>query len=883
MNNGRFQIMLRRRQNRYTFPDATSEVNVIVQCDPDTGFGQYIAGDVDNSTPFKNFVPVDGWYDFTDKIEPDGINKLTFTWDKINSGNSTNSTTNQDGSNYDKGLTSDLTFFDESYQFIYDWLLKSECSILNAVEVKIIDLIAGGTFRIFEIKSDNLEYAPVDDPCQFFVKLREQDANWHCIHKTFIWDNWQGWFKDDSIKEHPCFLTCIEPRPRLVQSARMALMIFYHSSLPVTIVDWITGNTIKNDAGKILNANRFVDAPLVRTYIENVAGKCGLSMDTIFNIGQEFENLCLYYPQAGYMHEIETDEQFEDIISPSLAFHFDNRWLVTIAELLDKLKTVFAAEWYVTPLNKIVFKHKKDLINLDPIYDFTLPGAEPIYNLRYSFNGEKKPAYGRYEYTTDGSDLASQETSTLYNDIIDYDGTANNPMLEGERVKNFEFAPTGFVRDGRAKDYIKLLIKDGKIGASILLIIIAVVIAALTAGVLSGGAAIALTAAFFIWLGEINKKSNNLINEFVNDPLRVFTGAVRLTSEQTLAPRLILWDGVSMQRAKAVATIGLPKPNTFYNPDETPYDKKNKIDQDNQARTVYNYPLYFDGDFQGNLFPKYHDVIDNPLKSLETHQDVKWNVDLCEGMLNLFGIFENQYAQIGKIVKLEHREGYDVYVRIGNINIDYSEGKIELKGTVLRRRVHEFAEETVPVGPGGGGEIEETFPVGGEFPEGEIPGDGTVEELPVCLKWTNNGSEPAVDVQYIDCTNNLVIATIGVGEFFCSLGIISVGTGGNIVATDRCDEESPSGSGAACYTFQNLTPKNAVGVSYIDCEGNLIEGATVIGMAHFCARKIINQGTCGNIINMGLCDCEESGAIFPVRDSDDTMIINSDGTIVIWQ
>ena len=101
---------------------------------------------------------------------------------------------------------------------------------------------------------------------------------------------------------------------------------------------------------------------------------------------------------------------------------------------------------------------------------------------------------------------------------------------------------------------------------------------------------------------------------------------------------------------------------------------------------VYNYPLYFDGDFTGNLYDRYHDEIDNPLKSLETHQDAKWSVDLCEDMLNLFGVFQNQYAVIGKIVKLERRDNYNVFVRIGNIAVDYDNNTINLRGTVIRRR-----------------------------------------------------------------------------------------------------------------------------------------------------------------------------------------------------
>jgi hypothetical protein len=666
--NGRFIILLRRRQNQFEGAD------VIVQCDPVTGNAQYVPGTVDNDTPFDTVVPEDGWYDFTDYIED--VEKLSLSWDKTNSGS--NSTT-PDGSNYDKGITSDLMFFDLAHKFIFEWLLSSECQILNAVEVKIVDLIARGEYRLFEIKNDNIDWAPIDEPCQFHIKLREQDTIWHCIHKTFIHDNWQHWFEDSAVKQHPCFLTCIEPRPRLISSARMALLLFLHSNPLVNLIDAITGESILEDARKVLNANRFVDAPLVRTYIENVALKCGMAMDTIFDVGQEWENLCLYYPQAGFMHENNSNT----VLSPSLAYHYDNRWLITVAELMDKLKIVFCAEWYVTPNNTIVFKHTKDLITLLPIYDFSADDAAPIYDLRYTFNGDKKAAYGRYEYQADGSDLASQEVSTLYNDIIDYDGPANNPMLEGNKSKNFEFAPTGFVRDGRSKDYLKLLIEDGKLGSSILLATVLVIIAALAAGVLSAGAAAALVAFAAGWKAGINGKSNTLINEFVEND--TYSGAVRLTSEQTLAPRLILWDGATKGRAKAYEQGTLPTPNTFYNPTSVPYDEKNKIDIDNLGHTLYNYPLYFDGDFIGNLYDRYHETIDNPLKSLETHQEAKWNVDLCEDMLNLFGVFQNQYAQIGKIVKLEDRLNYDVYVRIGNINVDYDNNKINIKGTVIRR------------------------------------------------------------------------------------------------------------------------------------------------------------------------------------------------------
>lgn len=651
--NGRFQIFLRKRQNQF------EGVDVTVQCNPSTGYSEYVPGTVDNT-----------WYDYTNFIE--GSEKISMQWDKANSGTATN----QDGSNYDKGITSDLVFFDDAYRFIYDWLLTTECQILNAVEVKIVDLIAGGTYRIFEIKNDNIEYAPVDEPCTLIIKLREQDSVWHCIHKNFIWDNWQNWFDNTNTKYHPCFLTCIEPRPRILSSVRLALLLLYHSN-PITAV--IAGNILPG-ARRILGIDRFVDAPLIRIYIKNIAMKCGLMMDTIFDEGQEWENLCLYFPKAGYMHQADSN----DVASPALFFHFDNRWNITIADLLDKLKVVFAAEWYVTPNNTITFKHTKDLITLTPIYDFTAPGAQPVYGIRYTFDGTKKPAYGRYQYTDDGADLASQEISTLYNDLVDYDGPANNPMLEGEKTKNFEFAPTGFVRDGRTDDYLNLIINDAATGATILIALLTAVGAILAPTILFSVVGLLILAMVATWELTIIAKRNHLNNQFVDDG--TYTGAVRLTAEQTMSPRLLLWDGAEMRRAKVVHTNAFPLANTYYNNNPLKiYNEKNSIDNDNPTLRIYNYPLYFDSDFVGNLFDKYHDTIDNPLKSKESHQSVKFYVDLCEDMLKVFGVFENSYIVIGKVVKLEERDNYGVYVRIENIQVDNDTERINIKGKVLRR------------------------------------------------------------------------------------------------------------------------------------------------------------------------------------------------------
>jgi len=654
----RLRIFFRRRQ----LVDETGDV--VIQCEPDNS-AIYVPGVVDQT-----------WVEFTKYIT--GTDKMALSWDKINSNSSAETTeTNAGGSNYDKGISLSVTLNDAAFEFVRDWLEGTPCSTLNAVEVMITDQLCEKTYRTFEIKADNLSYSPFGAPCEYEVKLREADPVWHCIHKTFIWDNWQNWFTDISAKTHPCFLTGVEARPRLLSSARFGLSVFGRT---IPIISAIF-NEDDDAFRRIQNVDNFVDAPLIRDFISNVCDKCGVDVDTIFHDADSpYYNLCLYFPLSGAMH-VSDDAA---VTSPGLTFHFENRWNITLAELLDKLKPVFAAEWYVTPNNTLVFRPKIDFLDTAPIFDFSDPLVEQLwdkYSLRYTFNGSKKPAYGRYKYTIDGSDLASQELQPLYNDIIDFDGPANNLMLEGNVSKTFEFASTGAIRDGRAKgDYLHQTVNDGETVAYALIVVVAVIVASLLGGVLSAGAAAVLAGFLAVWVINIANKSEDLRDLFDS---ATYTGAVRLTSEQVATPRLIIWDGESMNRAKMVAVDpGDIVPNTYFNEDSEAYTSRNKFQYIPSG--VYNYPMYFDGFFEGNLFDSFHNQIDNPMLSLSNNQTFELDAANCCAMLDLLGVWEGEFAKIGYFVKLEARDGYDVNGRIESFNIDYDGEKIGLKGQVYK-------------------------------------------------------------------------------------------------------------------------------------------------------------------------------------------------------
>lgn len=640
--------------------------NIVVVCNPD-GTASYLPGDVDQA-----------WTDVTALTR--GQDKLDITWDASNSDASDGSTEiNEEGSNYNKGVSAELTFNDEAFQYIYDWLLGSPCGILNAIDVRITDQLCGRNYRLFELKADAMTYRPLDEPCEITAALRESDPVWHCVHKTFIWDNWQEWFQDGGSKQHPCFLTAVEPRPRLIASVRMGLSIFGQTIPLVSAIFSENDNAFR----RILNVDNFVDAPLVRDIIINACGKCGLTYDTIFtDPASPYYNLCLYNPCAGAWHQADDD----GVRSPALWFHFDNRWDVTLAEFLDKLKKVFKAEWYVTPNNQLVFKPKANFLSQPAILDFTT-GALPVWELEYSFDGTKKPAYGKYQYTIDASDLATQEALPLYNDVVDYDGPANNQMLEGAYVDTLEFAATGFVRDGKARgDYMRDLVNDGETVGYALVIVLAVIIASLLAGVLSAAAAAALGGFLGIWVAQIAGKANDLRDTFGSD---VYTGAVRITCDQVGSPRLLLWDGVDLDRAKAVRTDPAAiAPAPYYNPGLVGWQANNSFQYAPVGGLfAFNYPMYFDSFFAGNLFDRFHDAIDNPLKSLDTHQSFSFYTDLCCDVQTTLGVWQDDFIRIGYMILLEHRGTYDVYGRIEHVELTYDDNRLRLKGTVYYKTV----------------------------------------------------------------------------------------------------------------------------------------------------------------------------------------------------
>jgi hypothetical protein len=524
--------------------------------------------------------------------------------------------------------------------------------------------------RLFEIKLDNVQYSPFDDPCIVDIPLRERDDVIHVFNKTIVEDDWQGWFNSTGagVKDHPSFMFIQEKRPKFMLVS-MTAIVYIAGMLSTGILVALTIG--KEWIRKILGIAYFNPSPLIRTCIENICTKYGFTFNTIFDEGEDYENLCIFFP-------VTTDESnYDGFDATNNKFFWENRTGYPFSFFLDKLKVVFNAEWYCTPNNELVFQNKSYFENLAPIYDFTAPGAVRVYNFKYTFNGKKKPAYGDYSYKPDSNDLCNSDLKWRYNDIVDFDGPANNLMLEGNVTKSFDFSATSFMYDGSFGDFIKdaveiaRLIAIGAVFIGIVEILVATnfITAAISAALVSLG-------YFF---------TNEYVNQFFNDER--LKGAIRVSNNNINMPRLLLWDGESMTRAKVVSVVD-PVVNPYYNIDNIDYYAEHPtLEGDQNFGTdvvdIYNYPMYVDAFYKDNLFDRFHEI-DNSLRNPVINQTWECFIDLCCSIADILGLWDGDFIRIGAVVVLEDRGGRLIKGRITDIEPDWQSGQIHLQGVVIK-------------------------------------------------------------------------------------------------------------------------------------------------------------------------------------------------------
>ena len=93
--------------------------------------------------------------------------------------------------------------------------------------------------------------------------------------------------------------------------------------------------------------------------------------------------------------------------------------------------------------------------------------------------------------------------------------------------------------------------------------------------------------------------------------------------------------------------------------------------------SLFNFPLFFDANYFGELYNNYHEKVDNGLFMTDTNQSRTVTIPLCCENLELLGITDEDIA-IGKVINI----GTDK-ILIKEFTINYEMFTIEIKGKYI--------------------------------------------------------------------------------------------------------------------------------------------------------------------------------------------------------
>ena len=213
-------------------------------------------------------------------------------------------------------------------------------------------------------------------------------------------------------------------------------------------------------------------APLIRDYISNVCSKCGVEVDDITapiffaqnitlqastrmlkNVHNPHYNAC--YLDASLVRGIRRfrSNNLFNGPSPNNDEFYDpgNAPILPLDEFLDRLKTLYNAEWRITG-SKLYFWRKDWFLQGSPIYDFTESGVDRrkiLEGICFEWNEVKYPAYGKGIYSLDPADTCGNEALSQMNGYAMFGNTDVNPNFEGVLDKTTTyFGGTKFRFDG---------------------------------------------------------------------------------------------------------------------------------------------------------------------------------------------------------------------------------------------------------------------------------------------------------------------------------------------------------------------------------------------------------------------------------------------------
>lgn len=386
--------------------------------------------------------------------------------------------------------SSELVFYDDGYQLIYNSLIANPIGFSQKLKVNIYDTCCNELVYTGYIKGDSIDWC--EDKCSVTCNIIFEDDSESCVKNTLIWDD-------------PAFISanynridyCIENRPNFIQ---VLLYIIGGLILPVILAVlgpiiaflYIIGGIVYGicqlinvfgnvncdgvepgdlgGAGVINAANEITDAlvpcqsyhnaPYLHQYLNNACNLCGLNFKSSILNDPNDPIGSIYYDTVLFAIEVHKGRDATSSLNNMYADNFPVETLHTLFR--DYLNPLFNGKWRIVG-NDFVFERKDyfytnaEWINADTL----LANGKIVDNaICWSWIDKERYAYGRYGYTMDAMEYIGNEAKNQYGDIVEWNPTGD-PSQKGEYSMISQFAPTRTVDDQYGSFYVSWVFAGG--------------------------------------------------------------------------------------------------------------------------------------------------------------------------------------------------------------------------------------------------------------------------------------------------------------------------------------------------------------------------------------------------------------------------------------
>lgn len=391
-------------------------------------------------------------------------------------------------------FTGELNFTGSDYDYIYNKLVVIPGAINNSIVLLFVDDCCSDKEYRFLIKPESLSWCTgVCEVSATAVEYTPESEAYACVENTLVFDNWNGF----QTAAHPKMKYCLEFRPSLMQDAMLILGLFTvfgattilfmlatillpligTINLIITAINAIPGISISlvsiggfsdpidifkyfKDLFETTNGQLIAGcgyehpSPLVRSYINNVCGKCGLAFDSsVLNESNSAQPNFDYYNLVYFSAPIKTGRLNNPyFVKPIVPYIQDNKPIHSGKSFLDEIVQPFNSQWDIS--GNVLRLHRKDFFETQlPFFDVTTYDPEKVISECFEWSNHRRPALGDFSYQRDGIDWCGSEAHGRWGDIVEWNSPVN-PIQKGIFTKVFPYSPARFRDDKIERDVL---------------------------------------------------------------------------------------------------------------------------------------------------------------------------------------------------------------------------------------------------------------------------------------------------------------------------------------------------------------------------------------------------------------------------------------------